>query len=98
MGVIHKVVQKHTTAFSGGTLSAFTTSIGIVGTLAKYAAAFDVFQAVAATTFQHTDSTGGMETFGGATSIRIAAVATGDTVANATAGSVDVYILHSVLP
>jgi hypothetical protein len=97
-GVIHEVVQKHTTAFSGGSLSALTTSIGISGSFTKYAATFDVFQATGDTVFQHTDSTGDMENFGSTTSIRIQAVATDDTLDNVNTGSVDVYILYSTLP
>lgn len=94
-GIIQAVKIKHSTAFSGGTLSAFTVSVGITGTLDKYASAFDVFQAVADTTMQLSNSFG-TEDHGSATSIRINAAATGDTVNNATAGSVDVWVLWSV--
>ena len=55
--VIHAVIQKHSASFTGGSISAYTTSVGITGTLAKYAAAFNVFQAAAATTFQLTCTT-----------------------------------------
>jgi hypothetical protein len=96
-GAIHKVVIKHTTAFSGGTLSAYTLSVGITGTLAKYAVAFDVFQAVGNTVFGF-NNLPDMENFGAATSIRIAATSTGDNLNNATAGSVDVWLLRTVLP
>ena len=44
------VKVKSTTAFSGGTSSAYTLSVGIVGTLAKYHSAYDVFAAVAEST------------------------------------------------
>jgi hypothetical protein len=96
-GVIHKVVIKHTTAFSGGSLTAYTISVGIVGTLAKYAAAFDVFQATGDTVFGFNDLPD-MEDLGSATSIRVAAVSTTDDVIAATAGSVDIWVLTSVLP
>lgn len=96
-GVIHEVVIKHTTAFSGGTISAYTISVGIVGNLTKYASAFDVFQATSNTVFQISTSNN-MENFGAATSIRIAAVSTGDNLNNAAAGSVDVYVRTSTLP
>ena len=67
--LIHGVKIKHSTAFSGGTLSAFTLSIGISGLLDKYASAFDVFQAVADNTFQVT-SVFNSENHGSATSVR----------------------------
>jgi len=93
-GVIHGVKIKHSASFTGGTLSAFTLSVGITGTLAKYASAFDVFQAAAGTTFQLTNTIGS-EDHGATTSIRLAAVSVGDNVVAATAGSVDVWVLVS---
>jgi len=94
--VIEAVVIKHSTAFSGGTLSAFTVSVGIVGDLDKYGSAFDVFQATGAAVAQVSSSLG-FEDFTGATDIRIAAVAVGDDVLNAAAGSVDVWVKTSIL-
>lgn len=94
--MIEKIVIKHSAAFTGGTLSAFTLSVGIVGDLTKYAAAFDVFQAIGATVFQLSE-TAGIENFGDSTSIRLAAVSTGDDVVNANTGSVDVWVFTSKL-
>lgn len=94
-GIIHAVKIKHSTAFSGGTLSAYTVSVGIAGNLTKYASAFDVFQAVGNTTFQLSNSFGS-ENHGAATSIRIEATSVGDDLDNATAGEVDVWLLVSV--
>ena len=94
-GVIHGVKIKHSTAFSGGAISAFTVSVGITGTLAKYASAFDVFQVVANTT-QQISSTVGTENHGAATSIKIEATSTGANIDQATAGSVDVWVMWSV--
>lgn len=93
-GVIHAVKIKHSVAFSGGSISAYTVSVGITGNLTKYASAFNVFQAVADTTFQLSSSFGS-EDHGAATSIRLAATATGDDLDQATQGSVDVWILVS---
>lgn len=92
--VIHGVKIKHSTAFSGGAIASYTTSVGISGNLTKYASAFDVFQATGNTTFQLSNSFGS-ENHGAATSIRIAAVATGANLDQATQGSVDVWILVS---
>lgn len=96
-GVIHTVAQKHTIAFSGGTIASYTTSVGISGNFTKYSAAFDVFQATGDTVFRF-DELPNMENFGAATSIRAQAVATGDNLDQAVAGSVDFYIFYSVLP
>jgi hypothetical protein len=94
-GVIHGVKIKHSTAFSGGAISAFTVSVGITGTLAKYASAFDVFQAVG-NTAQQISSTVGTENHGASTSIKIAATSTGANIDQATSGSVDVWAMWSV--
>jgi hypothetical protein len=92
--VIHAVKIKHSTAFSGGTLTAFTVEVGISGDTTKYASAFDVFQAVADTTFQLSDGLFS-ENHGSTTTVQITARSTGDDVADATAGSVDVWVLTS---
>lgn len=94
---IHAVVIKHTTAFSGGTLSALTLSVGISGDLTKYAAAFDAFQATGDTVFGFNELPD-MENFGAATSIRVEATATGDTLDNVGTGSADIWVLTSELP
>jgi hypothetical protein len=91
--IIHAVKIKHSTAFSGGSATSFTLSVGIAGNLTKYASAFDVFQAVADTTFQ-LSNTFNSENHGSATSIRIEAVSDVN-VANLTAGAADVWVLVS---
>jgi len=96
-GVVHAVKMKHSTAFEGGAISAYTVSVGIEGTLAKYAAAFDVFQAVDNTTFAVSDAElAGESHVPAGTSVRAAATATGADLDAATAGSVDVWVLWSV--
>lgn len=97
LGTIHKVIIKHTTAFAGTGITAYSVSVGITGTLDKYAIDFDVFQAVSDTTFD-TNESFGMENFGAATSIRIAATAVGANLDQSSAGSVDIYVLSSTLP
>lgn len=95
-GIVHMVRIKHSTAFAGGSISAYTVSVGITGNLAKYASAFDVFQAVADTTLQLSDGPF-TEDAGSATSVRLAATSTSDNLDQATAGSVDVHALVSAL-
>jgi hypothetical protein len=92
-GIIHGVKIKNAIAFSGGGATTFTMSVGISGTLAKYASAFDVFQAVSDTTFQLSNSFGS-EDHGSITSIRLAAT-TDATTGGATAGAVVVWVLVS---
>jgi hypothetical protein len=155
-GVIHAIKLKHTVAFTGGALSAYTLSIGNSGTLSKYMAAQNVFNAPSATnhhivwapffnsvlppTFVNTDNAIGALTIGasynqtevqnlrnacetladdcralrtalvnlcgaqvgsesdtGNQSIRLAAAATGGNTSLATAGSVDIWVLYSIL-
>jgi len=95
--VLHGVRIKHSVAFSGGTLTGFTIEVGISGDLTRYASAFDVFQAVSNITFQMSQ-TFHAENQGSATSINITARSVGDDVVNATAGSVDVWLLISKPP
>lgn len=94
--LIERVVIKHSASFTGGAISAYTLSVGIAGTLAKYAAAFNVFQAPGATVLQLTQ-TEGIESFGAATSIRIAATSTTANLNASTGGSVDVYVFYRIL-
>jgi len=94
---VRSVVIKHSTSFSGGSISAYTVSVGITGNLTKYAGAFNVYQATGSTVFQLA-TTQGIETFGAATDLKIAATSTGANLNVASAGSVDVWVEYGVLP
>jgi hypothetical protein len=98
--MIHKVVVKHSTAFAGGAIATYTVSVGIIGTLAKYIAAFDVFQAVSSTAFSIAAATvnAGVEDFSSGVAIQIAAISTVANLNATTQGSVDVWVLTSLLP
>jgi hypothetical protein len=155
-GFIHALMLKHSAAFTGGTISAYTLSIGTGANLSKFMSAQSVFSAPSATNFHtvwgpffnfylppvfvNTDNAIGGLTIGASytqsqiqalqaacetladdcralraaialysggqigiespssnTSIRLAASATGGNTNAATAGSVDVYTLYSVL-
>lgn len=92
-GVIHGVKIKHSTAFSGGSLTSYTVSVGLAGDLDKYASAFDVFQAASDTTFQMSQNFVS-ENHGAVSSVR--AEATGShNLDTATAGSVTFWIYYS---
>jgi hypothetical protein len=95
-GVIHGVKIKHSAAFTGGLLSAYTVSVGILGNLAKYASAYNVFQAAAVDNWQITEVLGG-EDQASAVNILVTAVSVGANVSAAAAGSVDIWVLRSTL-
>lgn len=94
--VIHGVVIHHSTAFSGGTVSALTVSVGLTGNLIKYTSAWDVFQASGDTVIQ-VSSDLSLEDMTAATSIRLSAIATGDNLDQLTQGQVEVWLLVSSL-
>lgn len=96
--VIQAVIVKHSAAFAGGTLTAYTVSVGITGEADRYSSAFDVFQAIGDTVFDQSGPSADVEDFGSATSVRIFAESTGDDLDQTTAGSVDVWVLTSALP
>ncbi len=98
--MIHRVVIKQSTAFAGTLISAYTLSVGIAGTLAKYIAAYDVFAAVAATTFGASAATiqALLENFSTTAAIKVEATAVGANLDQSTAGSADIWVQTSLLP
>jgi hypothetical protein len=92
--IIHAIKIKHSASFAGGSISAYTLSVGVSGWLTKYAGAFDVFQAPGGTAFQMTQDFD-EENNSGTTSVVITATSTGANLNAATAGSVDVWALLS---
>ncbi len=96
--VYHGHIFKTTVAFGGGAISAYTLSLGIAGELDRFCAPFDVFQAVADTTFLNAGPAFEARNFGAATSLRLAATSVGANLNASTAGSVQLYLLLSLLP
>lgn len=94
-GVIHAVKIKQSAAFTGGAISAVTLSVGIAGTVAKYASAFDIFQAPGNTVFQ-LSNVAGSENNGATTQITATAVSTTANLSALTTGAVDIWALLSV--
>lgn len=95
--VLHGVVLQHTASFTGGAIATYTVSVGLAASPAKYATAFDVFQAPGATVGQA--SFGGyVENFAATTDVKLSAVATGGLLNAATAGSLTVWLLTTKLP
>jgi len=96
--VVHAVVIKHSAAFGGGTIATYTVAVGITGNLAKYATAFDVFQAPGASKDQISSGGADIESFTASANLLLTATATGGNLNTATTGSVTVWVLTSVLP
>lgn len=94
---IHDIKIIPTTAFSGGLIATYTLSVGITGSLLKYAAVVDVFTGNISLSLIHTPISGLESTFG-TTDLKLSAVSTVGNLNAATAGSVDIYILTSILP
>lgn len=92
--IIHAVKLKHSTAFAGALISAMTLSVGISGTVDKYASAFDVLQAVSGTAFELSQSMG-TESHTADTDITITAASTGANLSALSAGAVDVWAFIS---
>jgi hypothetical protein len=93
---IVSVEIRHTTAFSGGAISAYTVGVGITGALNKLALNFDVFQATGnevAEAYRY----GGSLNYGATTDIKFTAISTGANLDQAVAGSVDIYLILSTL-
>lgn len=94
---IDAVIIKHTTAFSGGSISDYTVEVGQSGNTDEYAPTYDVDQSVGNTVSQNASFLD-VPNFGATTDVVVTAKSTNDTLDSATAGSVDIYIRTFVLP
>lgn len=90
--IIHAVIVRTTTPFTGGAISAYTLSVGITGTATKYSAAADVF---AGTQEDQLASALIPESWTAATSIKGFATSTTANLSAATAGAATIYLLVS---
>jgi hypothetical protein len=91
------VLIHHTTAFSGGSISAYTIEVGQTGDSDDYAKPFDVFQASGNTVKKMTNIVD-LPNFGTTTDVTVTGRTVGDTLDNATVGSVDIYVRTFILP
>ena len=98
-GTLLGAYMNHTVAFTGGGMTTYSLDLGIAGNLAKYDGAYGVTGAPAAAGPFHSTPFANpvMEDGFAATSIRLSA-ACDVNLNTATAGSVDIYLLVSVLP
>lgn len=98
-GVIHAVKAFAKTAFSGGSVSALSGTVGIAGTVAKYLTAYDLVAAAADSRFGFA-ATAGAEAHtlaggGAGTAILLTVTAVGDNLDQLAAGSCDIWVLWS---
>jgi hypothetical protein len=94
--MVHAVVIYPTVSFTGGGITAYTLSVGPVGSLTKYASPFDVFQAVGGGISQASNCLF-VESFTGSSVIDVTATSTSANVNAATAGSATIYVLTSTI-
>lgn len=94
---VRGVVVKHSTAFTGGGLTAFTVSVGDSSAPTTYAPAFDIFQAAGDTVFDDTDGLASTTMAAAGHSVIARFTSTTANVADATAGSVDIWVCSETI-
>jgi hypothetical protein len=90
-GVVEDVKIRHSASFTGGTISAYTIQVGILGTLNKYLSAFNVFQAPSGTAFAF-GGVKGSENQLTPTMLKVTATSTTANLDAATTGAVDIWL------
>jgi|SRR5450755_1077738 len=93
-GIIQGIKIKHTVAFSGPSISAYTVSVGDINTAGLLASAFDVLQAFGSTAYQ-LSSNFYAEDNTIPTAISATATSVGANLSVATAGAVSIWALLS---
>jgi hypothetical protein len=94
-GIVEDVLIKHSAAFGGGAVSACTISVGISGSPAALASAFNVFQAPGSSVYQvSNDLLGGDRV--STTQIYATATSVGANLSALTTGAVDIWAKISV--
>lgn len=93
--VVNAVMVKHTTALSGGAISAAIARVGKTGTDDYYTDDFNVFQAVASTAAQ---KTGALNCEFSSTTLILTVSLTGANLSALAAGSIDVYVQKNTIP
>lgn len=81
---------KHSTGFSGGSLTTCTVSVGVSGAVATFASAFDIFSTAAATNLQETAQ---FKSGSRAAQSVIATFVGSHIMSGATAGAVEIALL-----
>ena len=92
--VLHAIHIKHSTSFSGGSITDYSLSVGPVGDLDGLASDFNVFQATGGSVLQNSANLITLDQ-SSPVAIRVRATSVGDTLNNATAGVATVRVLVS---
>lgn len=92
------VTIKHSAAFTGGSLSGMTVSVGTAASPTFYTPAFDIFQAVGDGVFLDMTGYSSASMAAGGHAVIAQFNSTGDNVVNATAGSVDIWMWTVGMP
>jgi hypothetical protein len=95
-GIVEAIKAKHSEAFAGGGISAYTAKVGSAAEPQKYMSPFDVFSAPSSTNHKVATS-GDEESHDAATPIKVTATATGGNVGDGTAGTVEIWIKASTV-
>ncbi len=94
---VHAITIKHSAAFTGGGLSSMTISIGTAASPTYYVAAYNIFQAVGDLVFLDENIFGSVTMAAAGHPVIARFTSGGGNVADATAGSVDVWIQTSLI-
>lgn len=98
-GMVHAVKIRSAVQFAGGSVSALSGTVGVAGTVDKYAAAYDMWAAPGDANFAVTFTAGTEENTlaggGAGTAILLTVTATGDNLDALSAGEVHVWVLWS---
>lgn len=94
-GVIHAVMLNPRIVFSGGLIASYTISIGVSGTPAKFAVATNTFTGAPLPAISVLPA---VQSLSGTTNILATAIATVGNLNAATQGTVDIWLLVSILP
>lgn len=95
--IVHACALSIFPAFSGGTISNYTLSVGVSGSVAKYFTATSVFSGVPVTK-SLPQAIIGTEDNSSPAPITVTAVSTNDTLDHAIAGAAEIHLLISILP
>ena len=95
-GIVEAIKAKHSVAFAGGAITAYTVEVGSAALTQKYMSAFDVFSAPSPTNHKVATS-GDEESHTVATPIKVTGKSTGGDVVDATAGTVEIWIKASTV-
>lgn len=96
--VIHSIIMKPTTVFSGGTIATYSISVGRTGVLDYFMLGADMKSSASSTTFYNSETFPQPMDFSSVASIRAQAISTVGNLNTATQGSADFYLLISNLP